>query len=97
MSGQWHGWIVPASIWLGGAGVIWLEVLWFRRLRRRRSVRIYFTKYMEAGNRRLTIYPLKLTGAQQEELAIIEKRLLELADSAEEDMTIRLKEDGQAK
>ena len=89
-------WIVIGVICLGG-GANWWMIRWSRRHRRIMSERIYYSKHMPAGERSLTIYPQKLTEEQREELFIIEKRLMELADSAEERISIKLKEDGQSK
>jgi hypothetical protein len=59
--------------------------------------RIYYSKTTGSGKRTLTIYPLKLTSEQQEELIIMEKRMTELAETAEEEMSINLKSVGQEK
>jgi hypothetical protein len=96
MTDQVKWWIFIGCECVAGAGFIWGTICWARRHRKIMSERIYYSKHMPAGERSLTIYPLKLTEEQQEELAIIEKRLMELADSAEERMSIKLKEDGRA-
>jgi hypothetical protein len=97
MSDQMKWWIFDGFIILAGAGGILWMLWWSKRYRRIMSERIHYSKYMPAGERSLTIYPQKLTDEQREELVIIEKRLMELADSAEERMSIKLKEDGQSK
>jgi hypothetical protein len=86
----WFWIAIEAVLSFGGLGAI----IWYsRRARRRMSDHIFYHRTLPAGNKRtMTVYPEKLTESERQEIAAIEARLLELAETASEEMAISLKE-----
>jgi hypothetical protein len=92
MTGEAKGWIfIAAEALVSFGGLGW--IIWYARRRSRlMSDYIFYHRTRPTGKHMMTIYPEKLTEEQRKELAAIEARLLELAETASEEMAINLKE-----